>query len=281
MVDEVPSGLDRRNTDANGDRYDAVIRTDHHSDLLERVISALRGQTSPPNKIILVDASREPGCREKLLRLGDIVIQYPDTQFNFAHALNLGIEAADAPEVLLISSHVVLNDITLIERGQTLGREHGAGVVYWKAADRGTLRLQLNQAGSFNGHNGLSATCALIPRQDALERPFRTDVFSAEDQEWAGWYLHNRNGKTLQIEHPQFEYLNPNANIQKTINEEIAIAYFTNRKLLRPRHIAARILRAALAGLRHRPGRARLHWEIAKGLLLANFRQPNRRSRYY
>jgi len=281
MIDAVRPGLDRQNTDANGEQYDAVIRTDHHSVLLERVISALREQTSPPNKIIVVDASRQPSCREKLLRLGDIVIQYPDTQFNFAHALNLGIEAADGYEVLLISSHVVLNDITLIERGRLLGRKHGAGVVYWKAADRGSLRVQLNQAGSFNGHNGLSATCALIPRKDALERPFRTDVFSAEDQEWAGWYLHTRNGKTLQIEHPQFEYLNPNSNIQKTINEEVAIAYFTNRKLLRPQHIAARILRAALAGLRHRPGRARLHWEIAKGLLLANFRQPNRRSRYY
>ncbi|NBR47836.1 glycosyltransferase family 2 protein [bacterium] len=281
MVNEVRPGLDRPNTDADGGRYDAVIRTDHHSVLLERVISALRAQTSPPKKIILVDASREPCCREALLKLGDIVIQYPNTQFNFAHALNLGIEAAVGHEVLLISSHVVLKDITLIEHGRLLGREHNAGVVYWKAANRGALQVQLNQAGSFDGHNGLSATCALIPRRDALERPFRTDVFSAEDQEWAGWYLHTRNGKTLQIEHPQFEYLNPNSNIQKTINEEIAIAYFTNRKLLRPRHIATRILRAALAGLRHRPARARLHWEIAKGLLLANFRQPHRRSRYY
>lgn len=282
MVHRATQGLSRPHPDTDRERYDAVIRTDHHSELLERVVSALRDQTSPPCQIILVDASGNSRCREKLSQLGDVVVEYPDTPFNFAHALNLGIAAAVGHQVLLISSHVVLKDRSLVEHGRALGNRYGAGVIYWKGGtDQEALHVQLTEATSFNGYNGLSATCALVPRQEALNRPFRTEVFSAEDQEWAGWYLRTRNGKTLQVEHPGLEYLNPNRNIQKTINEEIAIAYFTNRSLLRPQHIVARLLRAALAGLRHRPARARLHWEVAKGLLLANFTQPTGQSRYY
>lgn len=261
--------------------YDAVIRTDHASALLVRCIAALRQQSAPPRRILIVDSSHDSHCRERLLELSDCVIQYPAIPFNFAHALNLGIEGAEGPQVFLLSSHALLGDRTLIEVGRALGRKHDAGVVYWKPTTLPLPRLQITEGRTFDGYNGLSAVCALVPRAQALARPFRTDVFSAEDQEWAGWYLRTTGGRTLQIEHPDLHYLNPKKNIQKSINEEISIAYFTNRSLLSPRHIAFRLLRATLASLRRHPDRARLHWEIAKGLCIANFKQPNRHSRYY
>jgi glycosyltransferase involved in cell wall biosynthesis len=261
--------------------YDAVIRTDHASALLERCIAALRQQSESPRRILIVDSSHDSLCRERLLKWSDFVIQYPAIPFNFAHALNLGIEAADGPQVLLLSSHAQLGDRTLIEEGRALGKQHDAGVIYWKQTTLSSERLQITDRDTFDGYNGLSAVCALIPRAEALARPFRTEVFSAEDQEWAGWYLRTKAGRVLQIERPGFEYLNPNKNLQKSINEEISIAYFTNRSLLRPRHIALRILRAGLASLRRHPDRARLHWEIAKGLCIANFKQPANSSRYY
>ena len=261
--------------------YDAVIRTDHASPLLERCIAALRQQSAPPRRILIVDSSHNSVCRRRLLELSDFVIQYPAIPFNFAHALNLGIEAAEGPQVLLISSHVLLGDRTLIERGRTLGTQHDAGVIYWKTPTVRSQRFQIIDGRTFDGYNGISAACALVPRAEALARPFRTEVFAAEDQEWAGWYLCAKGGRALQIEHPNFEYLNPNLNTQKFINQEISIAYFTNRNLLRPRHIVFRLLRAGLASLRNHPDRARLHWGIAKGLLIANFKQPARQSRYY
>jgi hypothetical protein len=261
--------------------YDAVIRTDHANALLERCIAALRQQSKSPRRIFIVDSSLDSLCRERLLELSDFVIQYPAIPFNFAHALNLGIEAAEGIQVLLLSSHVILSDRTLIEEGQNLGKRHDAGVVYWKPTAFRSQRLQITDAQTFDGYNGLSAVCALVPRAEVLARPFRTEVFSAEDQEWAGWYLRAKAGRALQIEHPHLKYLNPRKNIQKLINEEISIAFFTNRNLLRPRHIALRLLRAGLAGLRRHPERARLHWEVAKGLCIANFKQPSRDSRYY
>jgi glycosyltransferase involved in cell wall biosynthesis len=279
-----PSALNavtNRQSDSSSPPYDAVIRTDHASALLERCIAALRQQTASPRRILIVDSSRDLLCRERLLELSDFVIQYPAIPFNFAHALNLGIEAAEGIQVLLLSSHVILDNRTLIEEGRTLGRQHDTGVVYWKPTTLRSPRLQITEGRTFDGYNGLSAVCALVPRAETLARPFRTEVFSAEDQEWAGWYLRAKAGRALQIEHPDLEYLNPKKNIQKSINEEISIAYFTNRNLLRPRHIAFRILRAGLATLRNHPDRARLHWEIAKGLCIANFKQPNRESRYY
>ena len=112
--------------------YDAVIRTDHANALLERCIAALRKQSKSPRRIFIVDSSLDSLCRERLLELSDFVIQYPAIPFSFAHALNLGIEAAEGIQVLLLSSHVILSDRTLIEEGQNLGKRHDAEVVYWR-----------------------------------------------------------------------------------------------------------------------------------------------------
>ncbi len=261
--------------------YDAVIRTDRYTPTLERAVAALRRQTTPPRRIIFVDSSDDAGCRDQLMALGDSVVPYPAFAFNFSIAINVGVAAATALHVLLISSHVVLEDPQLIEDGCARAHDAGAGIVYWTHAVTGVFQVFTVDKTSFDGRNGLSNACAMLPRACALERPFRAEVFSAEDQEWAGWFLRERRGRSLRVEHPHALYLNPHVNILKTINEEIAIAYFTDRRGLRPHRIVERLLRAALAALRRRPERARMHWEIAKGLLMANFRQPVRRSRYY
>jgi hypothetical protein len=118
---------------------------------------------------------------------------------------------------------VVLGDRTLIEEGRTLGKQYDAGVIYWKPTTLRSQRLQITEGRTFDGYNGLSAVCAFVPRAEALARPFRTEVFSAEDQEWAGWYLRAKAGRALQIEHPGLEYLNPKKSIQKSINENKAV----------------------------------------------------------
>ncbi len=261
--------------------YDAIIRTDHHDATLERAVAALRRQTMPPRRIIFVDSSCDSACRDHLTTLGDTVVPYPQSVFNFSIAINVGVAAATSPRVLLISSHVVLDDPRLIEEGCARARDAAAEVVYWIPADDGVAEVFRVDKNLFDGHNGLSNACAMLPRPTALERPFSAEVFSAEDQEWAGWFLRERHGSTLRVKLPHVLYLNRNINMLKTINEEIAIAYFTDRRWLRPHRIIERVLRAALAVFRRRPERARMHWEIAKGLLAANFRKPARLSKYY
>lgn len=260
--------------------YTALIRTATFDAVLEETIAALKAQSHPPERLVFVDSSNDEGTRAALGKLGDVVV-YPPEDFNYSRAINLGVDAITSPYTLIISSHVVLPP-RLIEGGADLARLHAAPIVYWTYARDGRHHECLITSDTFNGRNGISNSCCLIGTELIAGRPFRPEVFSAEDQEWSSWYFREVGGSILRIEDPQLQYRNAHAtNIQKTINEEIAIAYFTSRRELGIDRVAVRLLRAALAGSRGRSNRARMHLAIAIGLLKANFVQPNARSRYF
>lgn len=267
---------------AQAPSYTALIRTPHCDALLAQVVQALRSQTSPPREIVFVDSSHDDACTAALQALGGRVVRYPDdTPFNFSKALNLGVAAASQPLVLLISAHVVLAHPTVVENGWSSAQAVGAQAAYWIPATDGHLACRCISPETFDGYNGLSNACALLPTALLRERPFREEVFAAEDQEWAAWFFRTHHGTVLQIAHPDLQYLNPHTNTLKTINEEIAIAYYVyprNRWLDR---ILMRCARCMLALWRHRPRAAQMHWQIAKGLFLANFKRPSRASRYF
>jgi glycosyltransferase involved in cell wall biosynthesis len=265
-----------------GSDYTAVIRTDHASPLLLHTVACLRAQTLPPTEIVFVDSSRDPAVRAALLALGDRVVSYPpERPFNFSEAINLGCAAVHTPWTLLISSHVQLTDTRLVAMGIKAMSKHGARVAYWTFASDGLEQVQHVDARSFDGRNGLSNSCALLPTALVRERPFRPEVFSAEDQEWASWFLRERGGATVRITHPAVAYCNQRVNTTKTVNEELAIAYFSYRRGLWPDRVLARLLRAALAAVRGRRERALMHWRIATGLVACWFRPPSKPSRYY
>jgi glycosyltransferase involved in cell wall biosynthesis len=261
--------------------YTALIRTHRCDALLERTVQSLREQTTPPSEIVFVDSSHDPACAAALQALGGRVVAYPDGPFNFSKALNIGVAAASQPLVLMISSHVVLAHPTMIENGWHSATATGARGLYWIPSLDGRLACHCIAPDTFDGHNGLSNACALLPTELLRERPFREEVFAAEDQEWAAWFFKTHRGSMLRITHPDLQYLNPNANELKTINEEIAIAYYAYPRNLRLDHILMRCARGLLAFWRRRPRAAYMHWEIAKGLFMANFRRPSRASRYF
>jgi glycosyltransferase involved in cell wall biosynthesis len=261
--------------------YTALIRTHRCDALLERTVQSLREQGIAPREIVFVDSSRDPACTAALRALGGRIVAYPDGPFNFSKALNLGVAAASQPWVLLISSHVVLAHPSMIETGWAEAEAAGAQGLYWIASLDGRLALQCIAADAFDGHNGLSNACALLPATLMRERPFREEVFAAEDQEWAAWFFRTHRGRMLRITHPALKYLNPNANELKKINEEIAIAYYAYPRNRRLDRILLRCARGLLALWRRRPRAAHMHWEIAKGLFMANFRRPSRASRYF
>jgi hypothetical protein len=265
-----------------GADYTAVIRTDHASPLLHHTVACLRAQTLPPNEIVFVDSSRDAEVRSALLTLGDRVVSYPaERPFNFAEAINLGCLAVHTPWMLLISSHVQLTDTRLVAMGIKAMTRHSAGVAYWTFASDGREQVQRVTARDFDGRNGLSNSCALLPTELVRVRPFRPEVFSAEDQEWAAWFLRERGGATVRITHPAVAYCNQRVNTTKTVNEELAIAYFSYRRGLWPDRVLARLLRAALAAARGRRERALMHWRIGTGLVACWFRPPSKPSRYY
>jgi hypothetical protein len=261
--------------------YSALIRTAGFDEVVEGAVSALMAQSHPPESVVFVDSSNDPNVRAQLNTLGRVV-PYPDEHFNYSVAINVGIEAVTSPYTLIVSSHVILESPGMIEEGIELTRSYAAPIVHWTYSTDGIRREHLVTKDTFNGRNGLSNSCCLVETRLIAERPFRPEVFSAEDQEWSAWYFREVGGSILRIEHPDLKYRNAHAaNIQKTINEEISIAYFTARRELGIDRVAARLMRAGVAGLRGRSNRARMHFAIAVGLLKANFVQPRARSRYF
>ncbi|WAC75156.1 glycosyltransferase family 2 protein [Roseateles sp. SL47] len=261
-------------------RYAALIRTHACTPLLEQVVAALRAQTWPPARIVFVDSSRNPAVREQLLRMGEVVA-YPDEAFNYSAAINIGMATIDEPYALLISAHVRMESPTVLEESLTAAQTEGVEVVYWRHAHLGANGRAVIGPQTFDGYNGLSNACAYLPTRLVKERPFRTDVFSAEDQEWAAWYFRTRRGRVMRCDDLSVKYENPHVNARKMINEELAIAYFAYPRNRWPDRIASRLGRAALALLRGRRERARMHWEIGRGLFLMWFRAPNGTSKYF
>ena len=266
-------------------KYTALIRTCNSFPLVADVVAALRAQAIPPHKIIAVDSNSKPEQRAALEGIFDQVIDYPPEPFNYSKAINIGIEGCDTDYVLIISSHVVLQDRYLISYG----------VNYIKESDGLCLGCCFNPGGdtekvygvtqvdkkNFSLLLGLSNSCALLKKQYIVDRPFREDVFSAEDQEWAAYYLRSHDASFFSFHSVHVKYLNPNVNELKTLNEFISMAYFTHPELRGPKYILPRLGRALLALLRNRPERAKWHMTMAMELFLANFRKPVRRSAYY
>lgn len=268
-------------------RYGAVIRAYQCTPLLEQVVARLRAQSVPPDAILIVDSSRSSETTKAFASLGVTVVPYPDGEFNYSRAINVGVAANPAPLTLIISSHVLLG-AEMVERGWRAAQAHGLEIAFWtqpapgQVGDVGCIVDRRN----FNGRNGISNCAALIPTQRILDRPYREEVFAAEDQEWSRSYYEVFDRGVLHLRTYQIQYLNPNhgdgsQNWVKLLNEDLAIGFFVNRRVIMPDRIAARFLRGILATLRRRPERARMHFSVARAYLMANFKRPEVKSRYF
>lgn len=266
-------------------KYTALIRTYNSFPLVAEVVAKLRAQVIPPEKIIAVDSN---SCAEQRLALNDLVdqvIDYPNELFNYSKAINIGVAACETDYVLIISSHVLLTDPNLISYGInhiTLGDEHCLGCCFNQGGDyEKTYGVSWVDKNSFSLRLGLSNSCAFLKKKYILERPFREDVFSAEDQEWAAYYLRERGANFYSFHSVYVKYLNPHVSELKTMNEFISMAYFTHPELRGAKYILPRLGRALLAVLRLRPMRAKFHFTMAMELYMTNFKKPVRRSAYY
>jgi len=267
-------------------KYTALIRTYNSFPLVAEVVAALREQDMPPEKIIAVDSNSAPEQRAALEDIFDQVIDYPNEPFNYSKAINIGVAACDTDYVLIISSHVVLIDPYLISYGINHiaegGGERCLGCCFNQGGDYGKVYgVTRVDKKNFSLLLGLSNSCALLKKQAILERPFREDVFSAEDQEWAAYYLRQRDACFFSFHSVYVKYLNPHVNELKTMNEFISMAYFTHPELRGPKYIIPRLTRGLLALLRLRPIRAKFHFTMAKELFMTNFRKPVRQTSSY
>ena len=269
----------------NSLKYTALIRTYNSFPLVADVVAKLRSQTFPPETILAVDSASDPEQRLALENIFDIIVDYPKEAFNYSKAINIGVEACNTEHVLIISSHVLLQNPNMIQDGLELVKNEDSNCLGFcinptLIAEQKWVTLKVDNK-NFSPFIGISNACAFLEVKSILERPFREDVFSAEDQEWAAYYLRNHSSHFFIITAYDLKYLNQHTNDLKKINEEISMAYFIFPQLRGPKNIFFRLLRSLLAFLRNRPKRAKLHIMLAKELFLTNFRKPIRKSSYY
>lgn len=268
--------------------YGAIIRAYEVSPQLRELVEQLRRQTLPPAEIIIVDSSR---CADTALAFREMettVVEYPDEPFNFSKAINLGIAANRHENSLIISSHIDLRGDDIVAEGLRAAAAENVEVISYIHAwpvkpNERTFTVSPRQ---FNGRNGLSNSMAMLPTRLVAERPFREEVFSAEDQEWAKYYFERFGRPTLRVETLKVGYLNPNHggdkwSHAKLMNETLAIGHFVRRRLIYPDVILVRAARGVLATIRLRPDRAKMHFAFAWAMLKANFVQPTGQSRYF
>lgn len=259
--------------------YSVIIRAHEATPLVFRAVQCLREQSLPPLEIIIVDSSCTLEAQVGLRALADVHVPYGAGEFNYSRAIHLGVAAAQGDHVLIHSSHVALLGAQLIEQAFDHAKAMQCDVFYCRKGPE--LAYDSIDGNTFDGRNGLANSCAMIPRRLLQQRGFREDVFSAEDQEWAAWFIREQQGSVMRITSPLCSYENPHLNIHKKVNEDLAVACFVNRRERWPHNIAARLGRAALAFVRRRPDRARLHWLVATGLLASYFSSPQRKSKYF
>ncbi|MFZ0826001.1 MAG: glycosyltransferase family A protein [Verrucomicrobiia bacterium] len=262
--------------------YSALIRTFNSEKSLPPVLASLNAQTRPPCGFVFVDSGSADGTLARVPE-GAVVHRYVGPEFNFAESLNQGIRFITTEYVLIISSHTSLENRGALEYAiSLLGSDENLGAAYFADERTNILGHEYVDKNTFDGFNGLWNTCALVRTSLLRERPFRPEVFSAEDQEWAGWYFSTKGGKIACVSGGGRKCANPRLNaVTKKVNEYVAVAYFANRKLLGWGNILRLFWCAMKSGHGMMPYGRRYYLLVATRLAACHFWKPRYRSRYF
>lgn len=219
--------------------YTALIRTFNSEATLPATLTSLVRQAHPPSAYVFVDS----GSTDRTLSLlppRSKIHSYGNRKFNYSTALNEGVELVDTEYVLIISSHTAVENIESLRFATELMRLRGDIVgSYFLPTLSDHLDFFLIDKANFTGFNGMWNTCALYRTSSLKQRPFRPEVFSAEDQEWSKWSLFEQGKSIARISGGGMAYNNPLKNpLRKRLNEELAVAMYVNHEMLGAKYIA-------------------------------------------
>lgn len=262
--------------------YSVLLRTYNSELSLPATLRSIEAQSYRPSKYIIVDSGSTDGTL-LILPPDSVVQQFSGGAFNYSEALNQGVAVVPTELVLIISSHTILVNHLAVEHAvRLLESDANIGAAYMSDENTGPLRHEIIAEHNFSGFNGLWNCCALVRVELLRSRPFRSDVFSAEDQEWSRWLTTEYHGTIARIAGAGMFNRNPrSSSLQKRANEYVSIAYFTNRKLLSVRNLLHVGIGVITPRLRVRT-RERLYkaWLLGR-LVKCRFVKPVAASRYF
>jgi glycosyltransferase involved in cell wall biosynthesis len=264
------------------DGYSALIRTFNSERTLGATLCSLNRQTIRPEELVFVDSGSTDGTLA-CIPPGARVHKYVGAEFNYSEALNQGVKLVSKEYVLIISSHTALENALAVQYAiDVLGSSDEIGAAYFCHEKDGPLRHDRINKRNFDGFNGLWNTCSLIKVPLLKERGFRTEVFSAEDQEWARWLFCCKNGAVGRISGAGMTTQDPRHGwMEKKLNEYVAIAYFARRELLGPKNMT-RIVWTVLKPVRTVGLKRRVFYVRLFGRLLAcHLSKPKYASRFF
>lgn len=260
--------------------YTAIVRTYKSAPLVYDAIARLKSQSNPPTKLIVVDSGSDAEECRRLRELSDQFIDISHVEFNFSYAINVALPHCVGSHALIISSHVLLEQNDMIERAFEAVAQHRAIGFHFLEDWYQHFLVERIDAKTFDGYNGYANSCGCLPLSWLARRPFREEVFSAEDQDWAAWAF-SQGASILRIGSRHIRSLNARVNLQKKLNEEVAIAYFVQPDRLTIPNILGWLGRAAFSLVKLDMEKVRFKLAVAIELFKARSSPPTRPSRYF
>jgi len=211
-----------------------LIRTKNSARTLRACLDSVFKQTLLPKEILIIDSgsidytiniAKEYNCK---------IIYYPeDRPYNHSKSLNIGIRAASQDNIIILSSHCVLNDKNAIEwmvsfmnnhpNSCGLSIKHSQEIIGETNKKLTDINWKIYNKFTFRGF-AMSNSASYIRRKDWEKYPFNESLPRCEDQDWALHFLHNKNRYTLFLNNISVQYNNPYGSSKKIAYEIIFVS---------------------------------------------------------
>jgi rhamnosyltransferase len=173
-------------------RLSVVIRNRNESAALRHLFAALRTQTLQDHELVLVDNDSEDESRSLAEAAGARIVKISRERFTYGRSINLGMTAASAENVVLLSAHSIPLQKDFLEIVNAyLEQPMVAGVRCVQATRREEvpnwhelIRLDKSADPTRILQWGLNATCCGIRRMVWESVPFDETIEAAEDKLW-------------------------------------------------------------------------------------------------
>lgn len=184
-----------------------------------------------------------------------VSILYPDEDYNYSKALNIGLSVCRSELVLICSSHSIVSGsmASFKNAAQYLQDNPACAAISFKERAQLSHKTSANtnyeepisvDKSNFDGFNGINNSCSIIKRNIWSQYPFDESIVSAEDQYWTAslitkkYYIAHWSGPFY------YDYRNTRSCIYKEARDMIIISRALRPDIRRTTYLLIESLRA-------------------------------------